>query len=76
MLNDAIGYQFVTFIDGKYEIVDEVAAYIEDVNEILTVKKSTKEIVQPAYRNIFTPEMKNYDSKLFANKRGYDNDTR
>lgn len=76
MLNDAIGYQFVTLIKDKYQIIDDVAAYIEDVMEVTAVKKPTDKIVQPAYKNNFTPEMKTYDSKLFLNKRGYENDTR
>lgn len=75
MLNDAIRYQFVTLIKDKYQIIDDVAAYIEDILEVTTVKKPTDSIVQPAYKNNFTPEMKTYDSKLFLNKRGYENDT-
>lgn len=75
MLNDAIRYQFVTLTKNKYQIIEEVAAYIEDVEEMTNVKKPTT-VVMPAYINRFTPEMKNYDTNLFKNKRGYENDTR
>ena len=70
MLNDAVGYEYLVKNDNKYEIVDEISAYIEDVEEVTTSKK-VKDIVQPFSKNIFTPEMKQYDSKLFQNKRGY-----
>jgi hypothetical protein len=64
MLN--IGY--VTCDDKKYSIVPDVKSYVEDIIEVSTPKE-VKEIVAPAYRNIFTPELRNYN--LFANKRGY-----
>lgn len=70
MLNDAVGYEYAIKIDDKYQIVDELISYIEDVEEVMTSKK-VKDIVQPFSKNIFTPEMKQYDSKLFQNKRGY-----
>ena len=70
MLNDAVKYEYATKNGDKFEIVDEVAAYLEDVEEI-TKSKVIKDIVQPFSKNIFTPEMKQYDTKLFQNKRGY-----
>lgn len=70
MLNDAVRYEYAIKIDDKYQIVDELISYIEDVEEVMTSKK-VKDIVQPFSKNIFTPEMKQYDSKLFQNKRGY-----
>ena len=70
MLNDAVKYEYVIKNDNKFEIVDEIASYLEDVEEVMS-SKIIKDIVQPFSKNIFTPEMKQYDSKLFQNKRGY-----
>jgi hypothetical protein len=64
MLN--IGY--VEFIEGKYAIILDVKSYVEDLIEN-SLCKETKDLVAPAYKNIYTPEMKSYN--LFANKRGY-----
>jgi hypothetical protein len=64
MLN--IGY--VDCHKGKYSIVPDVKSYVEDIIEA-SAPKEVKDLVAPAYRNIFTPELKNYN--LFANKRGY-----
>lgn len=69
MLN--IGY--VDIYESKsstvvYTIIPDLKSYIEDIIEA-TAPIEAKDLVAPAYRNIFTPEMKNYN--LFANKRGY-----
>jgi hypothetical protein len=64
MLN--IGY--VDCFKGKYSIIPDLKSYVEDIIEASTPKEA-KDLVAPAYRNIFTPELKNYN--LFANKRGY-----
>ena len=59
---------YVNFWKGKYYIIEDVKNYVEDVMEISeSIDKG--EVVMPAYKNVFTPEMKNYN--LFANKRGY-----
>jgi hypothetical protein len=70
MLNDAVKYEYLVKVDNKFEIVDEIAAYLEDVEEI-TKSKVAKDLVPAFSKNIFTPEMKQYDTKLFQNKRGY-----
>lgn len=54
----------------KYKLTEDAFNYVVAVLKMEGTFKS-KEVVQPAYKNVFTPEMKNYDSKLFANKRGY-----
>jgi hypothetical protein len=59
---------YVTREKDKYSIIPDLKSYVEDVIEA-SAPKEKKDLVVPAYRNIFTPEMKNYN--LFANKRGY-----
>lgn len=55
--------------NGDYfSLTSEIKAYVADVLEFLNIGDK-KDLVAPAYRNPFTPEMKNYN--LFANKRGY-----
>jgi hypothetical protein len=56
----------------KYKVTLDVAAHINAVLKMDSNYKP-KEVVQPAYRNVFTPEMKGYEAKLFRNKRGYEN---
>jgi enoyl-[acyl-carrier-protein] reductase (NADH) len=49
---------------------DEAISYVEDVLE-LAKEINTADLVPTPYANAFTPEMQNYDGKLFENKRGY-----
>lgn len=51
-----------------YSLTSELKAYVADVIDVMNMVPK-KDLVLPAYRNPFTPEMKKYD--LFANKRGY-----
>ena len=70
LLVDCISYNYIVKSGETYEVIDEVAAYVEDVNETMGAVRK-KDVVMPAYRNAFTPEMKNYHQQLFVNKRGY-----
>lgn len=60
---------YIVALKEKYTVVADVRSYVEDVIEFSeTIDKG--EVVQPPYRNAFTPELKNYN--LFAHKRGYE----
>jgi len=63
-----LNMNYVDCKNGKYIIFPDLKSYVEDIIEASTSKEA-KDLVAPAYRNIFTPELKNYN--LFANKRGY-----
>jgi hypothetical protein len=68
LLGRMLNMNYVDCKDGKYIIFPDLKSYVEDIIEASTSKEA-KDLVAPAYRNIFTPELKNYN--LFANKRGY-----
>jgi hypothetical protein len=68
LMGRMLNMNYVDCYDGKYTIIPDLKSYVEDIIEISKPKKA-KDLVAPAYRNIFTPELKNYN--LFANKRGY-----
>lgn len=59
---------YVTKDGNVYFLTPELKAYVQDVLEVAGLLEK-KDLVAPAYRNIFTPEMRNYN--LFQNKRGY-----
>jgi hypothetical protein len=58
--------------EEKYKLSEEAYYHVEAVLKLEGLYKP-KDLVQAPYRNIHTPEMKLYESKLFANKRGYEN---
>jgi hypothetical protein len=58
--------------EEKYKLTEEAYYHVEAVLKLEGLYKP-KDLVQAPYRNIHTPEMKLYESKLFANKRGYEN---
>lgn len=68
LMGRMLNMNYVDCYEGKYTIIPDLKSYIEDIIEAST-PKTAKDLVAPAYRNIFTPELKNYN--LFANKRGY-----
>ena len=70
--NSALDSGYVYMIGNKYKVLPDVAAHIDSVLKMEGNYKA-KDVVQPAYRNVFTPEMKGYETKLFKNKRGYEN---
>jgi hypothetical protein len=70
--NNALNNGYVYMVGDKYKVLPDVAAHIDCVLKMEGNYKA-KDVVQPAYRNVFTPEMKVYESKLFRNKRGYEN---
>lgn len=69
---NALNNGYVYMVDDKYKVTHEVAEHINAVLK-MDANYKPKDIVQPAYRNIHTPEMKGYETKLFRNKRGYEN---
>lgn len=69
---NAIEHGYLYTVGEKYKVTPDVAAHIDSVLKMEGNYKP-KNVVQPAYRNVFTPEMKIYDTKLFRNKRGYEN---
>ena len=70
--NSALDAGYLYMMGDKYKVTLDVAAHINAVLKMDSNYKP-KEVVQPAYRNVFTPEMKGYEAKLFRNKRGYEN---
>jgi len=70
--NNALDAGYLYMMGDKYKVTLDVAAHINAVLKMDSNYKP-KEVVQPAYRNVFTPEMKGYEAKLFRNKRGYEN---
>jgi hypothetical protein len=70
--NSALDSGYVYMVGNKYKVLPDVAAHIDSVLKMEGNYKP-KNLVQPAYRNIFTPELKGYETKLFRNKRGYEN---
>lgn len=70
--NNALNNGYVYMVGDKYKVLPDVAEHIDSVLKMEGSYKQ-KDLVKPAYRNIFTPEMKVYESKLFKNKRGYEN---
>jgi hypothetical protein len=70
--NSALDAGYVYMVGDKYKVMPDVAAHIDSVLKMEGNYKP-KNLVQPAYRNIFTPELKGYEAKLFRNKRGYEN---
>lgn len=69
-LENMIKYNYILEIKGIYKLTDTLVAHLEDLEEFEASKKSVN-VVESAYRNIFTPELKNYEQRLFANKRNY-----
>lgn len=69
-LNTLLKKKLVGLRQDKYYLRDEIIAVLDDVMEMQS-KFVPKNVVQPPFFNAFTPEMKGYDAKLFANKRGY-----
>jgi len=70
--SSALDNGYVYMAGDRYKVTPDVAAHINATLKMDSNYKP-KEVVQPAYRNIFTPEMKGYEAKLFRNKRGYEN---
>lgn len=70
--NNAIDAGYLYMAGDKYKVMPEVADHINATLKMDSNYKP-KEVVKPAYKNIFTPEMKGYEAKLFRNKRGYEN---
>lgn len=70
--NRALDAGYLYMMGDKYKVTSDTAAHINATLKMDSNYKQ-KEVVQPAYRNIFTPEMKGYEAKLFRNKRGYEN---
>ena len=70
--NSALNAGYIYIMGDKYKVTPDIASHI---NAVLRMEGNykPKEVVQPAYRNIHTPEMKGYEAKLFRNKRGYEN---
>ena len=69
LMGRMLNMNYVDCHDGKYTIIPDLKSYVEDIIEATAPRAEKKNLVPPAYRNIFTPELKNYN--LFANKRGY-----
>lgn len=70
--SNALNNGYLYMVGDKYKVLPDVAAHIDSVLKMEGNYKP-KDVVQPAYRNVFTPEMKGYETKLFRNKRGYEN---
>jgi hypothetical protein len=70
--NNALDNGYLYMVGDKYKVLPDVAAHIDSVLKMEGNYKA-KDVVQPAYKNVFTPELKGYESKLFRNKRGYEN---
>lgn len=62
--------KIVKVINEVFTLSDEAISYVEDVLQMAKTI-APEELVAAPYANVFTPEMENYDSKLFENKRGY-----
>lgn len=62
--------QTVVASGDVFILSDEAISYVEDVLE-LAKEVNTADLVPAPYANAFTPEMQDYDAKLFENKRGY-----
>ncbi len=60
----------ITLADNHYRITPEAKNYITSVMQ-LHQKFKPENIVQSPYRNIWSPEIKDYTKNLYANKRGY-----
>jgi len=69
---NALDHGYLYMVGEKYKVTSDVAGHIDSVLKMEGNYKP-KDVVQPAYRNVFTPEMKGYEAKLFRNKRGYEN---
>lgn len=69
-LNTLLKKKLVGLRNDKYYLRDETIAVLDDVLEMQN-KFVMKDLVSSPYHNAFTPEMRGYDAKLFANKRGY-----
>ena len=70
--SNALNNGYLYMVGDKYKVLPDVAAHIDSVQKMEGNYKA-KNVVQPAYKNVFTPEMKGYETKLFRNKRGYEN---
>ena len=70
--NSALDAGYLYMAGDRYKVTPDVAGHIDSVLKMEGNYKP-KNVVLPAYRNIFTPEMKGYEAKLFRNKRGYEN---
>ena len=70
--NSALDAGYLYMAGDRYKVTTDVAGHIDSVLKMEGNYKP-KDVVLPAYRNIFTPEMKGYEAKLFRNKRGYEN---
>jgi hypothetical protein len=72
IFKQAVLQEYVIKEENCYRLTPDLESYVEDVLEMKGVIPK-KDVVKPAYKNFFTPEMKLYETKLFANKRGYEN---
>lgn len=70
MMKRAIASGYITKDGDKFRLADEAEAQIADVIE--TMRPKNEQILVPSRsHNIFSSELRNYESKLFAGKRGY-----
>lgn len=71
LLRDAVAKNYLVLAFGKYRLHEAIkAAVIQQVQAKREAKKAT--LVQPAYRNIWSPTMEGYTASLYRNKRGYE----
>lgn len=70
MLSKAVQRDYLKKNGDFYSLQPEALAYVSDVVEIVD-QKPKGNLVQSRIPNIWTNEMRNYESSLFAGKRGY-----
>lgn len=70
MMKRAVASGYITQNDDKYSLSFDAEAQVADVLETMR-PKDTRNIVPSRVPNIFTSELRGYESKLFAGKRGY-----
>ena len=70
ILKDAVEQDYIEFRNGRYQLTEQIESFVLDVMEMRD-KHPKEQGIPAAYRNIWTPELKNYTASLYQNKRGY-----
>lgn len=71
LLREAVAKNYLVLAFGKYRLNDAIKSAV--IQQVESKREATKKtLVQPAYRNIWSPEMEGYTASLYRNKRGYE----